>query len=144
MPWRGCATDCESKLMEEPDELMALENELQQLLAAAPSPVLRERVARRVADELRRMRRRDWLGYAAAVAAMLVLWANLSWSVSRATTHNWRAGESAPISADVIEQLVPGISRREALRQAIVLTGGRARFVPASELKRATPPDHVN
>jgi hypothetical protein len=128
--------------MQEPDELLALENELRRRVAAAPAPALRERVARRVADELRRMRRRDWLGYAAAVAAMLVLWANLSWSVSRATTHNWRAGESAPISAEWIEQLVPGISRREALRQAIVLTGGRARIVPASELQRATAPEN--
>jgi hypothetical protein len=130
--------------MEEPDELLALENELQRLLATAPAPVLRARVARRVADELRHQRRRDWLGYAAAVAALFVLWANLSWSVSRATTYSWRAGESAPISAEWIEQLVPGISRREALRQAMVLTGGRARFSPASELQGATAPARVN
>ena len=31
------------------------------------------------------------------------------------------------VIADMIEQLVPGLSRREALRQAMVLTGGHVR-----------------
>jgi len=129
--------------MEEP-ELVTLENELRRLLAAAPAPRLRERVARRVEDELRRARLGDWIGYAATVAAILVLGMNLSWSVCRATTQPWRAGESAPISAAGIEQLVPGISRREALRQAFVLSGGRARFEPESEPERAAPPARVD
>jgi hypothetical protein len=121
-------------------ELIALEGELARLLAAEPAPELRRHVARRVVRELRLRRRREWLGYAAAVAALAVLWTNLSWSVSRGTTHNWRAGESAPVSADMIEQLLPGLSRREALRQALVLSGGHAGLAPASERERAPAP----
>ena len=110
--------------MEDP-ELPALELELERLLTAAPSPELERRVALRVAVELRRERQSAWVMYVAVVAAMLVLAINLSWSVGRATTQNWRTGETAAVSAEQIEQLVPGLSRREALRQACVLRGGR-------------------
>jgi len=117
--------------MEDP-ALHALEIELGRLLVSAPSPDLKHRVEKRVAFELNRQLRNEWLVYVAAVAAMLVLAMNLSWSVSRATTQRWRAGESAAVSAEQIEHLVPGLSRREALRQAFVLRGGRPE-PPASE-----------
>jgi hypothetical protein len=110
--------------MEDP-ELHALELELERLLTAAPSPEHERRVARRVAVELHRSRQSEWVLYVAAVAAMLVLAINLSWSVNRATTQIWRTGETAAVSAEQIEQLVPSLSRREALRQALVLRGGR-------------------
>ena len=128
----------------EDSELNALENELDRLLALAPSPSLEQRVARRVYAELQRQQRREWEAYVAAVAALLVLAINLSWSVSRETTHDWRAGESAAVSTEQIEQLVPGIPRREALRQALVLRGGRAEPAAVGMLGPAAAGGHIN
>jgi hypothetical protein len=111
-------------------ELDALELHLQQL-PGQPTPELRGRVLRYVAEELRRQRLYHWCWYAAAVAAMLVLWANLSWTASRDTSYDWRVRGGGQISVEQIEQLVPGLSRREAARQAFVLSGGVR--IPAGE-----------
>jgi hypothetical protein len=103
-------------------ELQNLESELERLLCTEPPPGLRAGVARRVKDELRR-RPLDWLTYVALAAAALVLWANLSWTVSRGTVF---VESLPPTDAEAVAQLrelLPEMSETEVRRQALVLRG---------------------
>jgi hypothetical protein len=109
-----------------PSELDALETQLLRLRNAVRAPSLRGRVLFTVAQELRRERQRGWRLYATAVASLVVLWANLSWMASRDTTSLWFARSDMTVSAEQIEALVPGLSRREAARQALLLDSGRS------------------
>jgi hypothetical protein len=109
-----------------PSELDALESELRRLRKVACSPSLRDRVLLAVAQELRDERPREWRLYVAAVAAIVVLWANLSWTASRETPSHWSSHSDVTASAERIEVLVPGISRREATRQALLIESGRS------------------
>jgi len=64
--------------------------------------------------------------YAAAVAALAVLWTNLSWTASRDTASYGTARSDVTATAERIEALVPSMSRREATRQALLLGSGRS------------------
>ena len=66
-----------------PVELTVLESELRRLAAVGAPPDLRGRVFLAINQEMLRERRRAWARYAVSVAAILLLWANLSWMASR-------------------------------------------------------------
>ena len=103
-----------------PNDLDALEAALAGRVGREPSASLRPRVLAAMTDERRRQRRANWWWYAGATAALVLLWANLSWIACRETTYNWRGEEVGDdLAADVrtIERLVPDISPREARRE---------------------------
>ncbi len=109
-----------------PDDFDALEAALAERARGEPSPALRSRVLGAVADELARRQRGGWWWYVGAAAALAVLWANVSWTACRQTTFDWRGPQVDDGLADktrAIEELVPGISPREARREALVLRG---------------------
>lgn len=109
-----------------PSELDALESQLRRLGNGVRAPNLRARVLLTVAQELRRERLRSWGLYATSLAALVVLWANLSWTASRDTASHWSARSDVTASAERIEALVPGMSRRGATWQALLLDSGRS------------------
>ncbi|MEX0676707.1 MAG: hypothetical protein WD063_06500 [Pirellulales bacterium] len=115
-------------------ELARLEEQLERLLAAQPPPGLRARVARRVAGELGRQSI-DWLTYGGLAAAALVLWANLSWSVSRNTTYIEPLPPSEATIAAQIRELLPELSEAEARRHAVLLQGA-ARLPNGNAIRR--------
>lgn len=110
-----------------PPELEQLERDL----IGRPRPVapadLQRRVINVVRDELGKERIRAWWGFAAAMAASILLWLNLSLSATSATDYQLRVGvEQRPVQvlAEQIRQLVPEISEREVLRHALLLQAG--------------------
>jgi len=110
-----------------PPELKPLERDLTERLQAAPSPGLAQRVVVAVRAELRRDRMRRRWAFAAGAAAAVLVWANLSLSAAQATDYDLRLGsERQPVLevAEQIRQLLPEISQREALRQAVLLQAG--------------------
>ena len=126
-----------------PPELDALESQLRQL-PGHPLPELRSRVLLGIAQELWRQHRHDWYGYAMGVAAMLVLWANLSWTVSRDTSYDWHARGSNEVTVEQIEKLLPGVSKGEARRQAMLLGGGRRSQASVGILDPSSAPRPAN
>jgi hypothetical protein len=108
-------------------ELKILEGELQQLLLIEPPTRLRAGVLRSVSDSLRRRPTIDWLSYAAFAATALVLWANLSWTVTRSTAFVEPAVLPSAAAVAQIRELLPGLSEAEARHQAVVLTSGARR-----------------
>ena len=116
-------------------ELARLEQQLEQLLSIQPPPELRTRVARRVASELG-LQSIGPLTYAGLAAAALVLWANLSWTVSRNTTYIEPLPPSDATIAAQIRELLPELSEAEARRHAILLQG--ASRLPAGNAIRRT------
>ena len=111
-----------------------LEQQLEGLLRDEPSPELRSRVVRSVASELRRQSI-DPLTYAGLVAAALVVWANLSWTVSRNTTYIEPLPPPDPTIAAQIRELLPELSEAEARRQAVLLYGA-ARLPDGNAIRR--------
>jgi hypothetical protein len=110
-----------------PPELQRLEQELADCPGPAPPAELRQRVMEGVRAELRGRSLRNGWPFAAAVAAAALLWMNLSLSATLATDYNTRPYTSAPPVKEVAEQiqkLLPELSEREALRQAIFLKAG--------------------
>ena len=94
-----------------PDELSALDAELQSLKTAAPPPALRERVLVALQRERTTSARRTspWW-FAACTAAAAVLWINVSISVTHEEGRNWRRpGASPPLVAaeDEIKRIAP-------------------------------------
>ena len=98
-------------------ESIAFEQELLGL-SGDPDPKLRGRILATVRRELRQTTRDRWAWSAAVAAALIVLWANLAWSVSRPTapTIGQRATD-AELAAQ-IHELLPELSPEEARRQA--------------------------
>ena len=127
----------------QPLEFEGLEQELKRL-SALPSLDLRARVLKSVKRELRGQRLESWRWYCAAAAAALALGANLSWSVSRDTSYALQSREARPATVEQIEDLVPGLSRREAERQALLLNGGRVSRSRATAIDPGTRPASSN
>ncbi len=107
-----------------PAELQQLEREL----AGRPRPVPPAELRRRVIDgaraELRRNGSRNGWTFAAAVAAAVVVWINLSMSATLGTDYGPgpdTAGPPVDKVAAQIRQLLPELSQRDALRQAVLL-----------------------
>jgi hypothetical protein len=119
-----------------PDDLANLEGQLASRSQLEPSAGLRDRVLAAVRRELRRPPKTapgmgDWR-FAAALAAAVLLWANLSLSVT--LDSSWgRTGapETGRLDAAVAaaRRLLPELSEREAYRQA-VLAGAGTRLTP--------------
>ena len=110
-------------------ELEQLERALVGRRRPAPSPELRDRVMAGVRDELRREWSGTWVALAGSMAAAAVLWLNLLMSTARATDGCLGPdGGHRPIAevAGRIQRLLPEISKREAMRQAILHEAGLA------------------
>jgi hypothetical protein len=116
-----------------PDDLAELERRLAGRPRPEPDAALRRRVVGSVRDELERDRRRfagAWR-YAAALAAAVLLGANLSLGV--AVSADWRrdeAGDDIGTTVARLRQLDPELTEDEARRQALLLQT-RAHLVPA-------------
>jgi hypothetical protein len=118
-----------------PPDLAALERELAALGQPGP-PALRPRVLAAVGRELRRDGRRPAWRFAAATAAAVLLWVNLSMSVANNT--DWRlapATEPGQIAAtaDRLRELAPDLPDAELRRQALLARAGAA-LAPAVNL----------
>jgi hypothetical protein len=110
-----------------PRDLHRLERDLAARPRSDPPVELRRRVMADVRAELRGRGLRNGWPFAAAVAAAALLWINLSLSATLATDYSKRPYSSAPPVKEVaqqIQKLLPELSEREALRQAILLKAG--------------------
>lgn len=101
-------------------------DELETWLGRRPQSVpvgLRARVMKSVADALNRERvERRWL-FAAQFAAVVLIWINVSWVVSRTTVFDWERPRDPAAIRDFggeIQKLVTELSPEEARRFAIV------------------------
>jgi hypothetical protein len=134
-----------------PDELERLERELAERPRPEPSADLRDRVMRTVEAELGgaelrrvqppRTRAGGWLSFAAAAAATVLIWANLSLSAANATRYDLRLPaepRALDETARQIRDLVPGMSEQEARRYALILHGG-ANLVPCLDVASDPP-----
>ncbi len=115
-----------------PDDLAGLERRLARRVRPEAGAALRERVLGSVRDELRRpVRRGGAWRYAAALAAVVLLGANLS--LSAALRADWRrcgnGDDQLTATAARLRQLDPELSEREARREALLLQA-RARLAP--------------
>jgi hypothetical protein len=107
-----------------PPELEQLERDLADRPRLDPPAELRERVIDGVRAELQRNGARNGWTFAAAVAAAALVWANLSLSATLGTDYSPQPGSLRPPVDEVaeqIQQLLPELSQREALRQAVLL-----------------------
>ena len=110
-----------------PAELEALQRELRERQPTHLPADLRGRVIGGVRAELARERSRGQWTFAAAVAAAAVIWINLSISATQSTDFGLDFRGEPPSVETVAEQIqrtLPEISRREALRQAVLLRAG--------------------
>ncbi len=118
--------------MELPDELRRLESELAGRAQADPPAALRGRVLGAVHAELgrpasRRTARRGFWSFAAAAAAAALVCANVTGQLARGTDCGLRR---TAVPADLrdsvrrIRELLPEMSEREALRQALLIEAG--------------------
>jgi hypothetical protein len=105
-------------------DIEQLEQELATRSRSGPSGELRARVLREVGRKLQDEQRRGaWL-FAASVAAVFVIWLNLSWFAARETDFfelKTVSATSVDEITDQIQRLVPELSRQEAGRQALLL-----------------------
>lgn len=110
-----------------PPELQQLERDLTARPLPEPPADLRRRVIGQVRAGVRQERSAARWAFAAALAAAVLVWVNLSLSATQATDYGMRLGGQGPpigMAARQIQRLLPGISRREALRQATLLQAG--------------------
>ena len=110
-----------------PPELQQLERELAGRPHPEPSADMRQRVIGRLRGELRGNGLRNGWTFAAGVAATVLVWANLSLSATLATDYGLPTDSPRPpvgAVAEQIQQLLPELSQREALRQALLLQAG--------------------
>jgi hypothetical protein len=110
-----------------PSDLQQLERDLADRWLPAASAGLRQRVLDDLPTRLRAERSRSRWQFAAAVAATVLVWMNLSMSATQATDFGLRPNEpteSIETTARQIEQLVPEFSPVEARRQAMLLRAG--------------------
>jgi hypothetical protein len=114
-----------------PDDLANLQRQLTSQSQLEPGAGLRDRVLAAVGRELRRPPETapgmgDWR-FVAALAAAVLLWANLSMSVTLDSSGG-RPGAPEPgrLDAAVAEarRLLPELSEREAYRQAVLARAG--------------------
>jgi hypothetical protein len=110
-----------------PSELRRIE----QLLSARPSPrhseKMKERFLSDAKAELRRQKTLARWAFAAAMAASVLVWLNLSLSAAQATDYGislQSPQQSVEQLAGEIRQLLPDIAPREAVRQAVLLRAG--------------------
>ena len=124
-------------------ELERLEQELAERIREEPAAALRARVIGGVRGELRRQRCRAGWAFAVAAAVAALVWINLSVTATRVTDYRLAPGEeSATVEAlaSQIGELLPEVTRREAVRQAVLLeSGSRLAWCPRPE----TAPDAV-
>jgi hypothetical protein len=114
-----------------PDDLAELESRLAGRPRLEPGATFRDRLLVALRQELQGnaappARRGGWQ-FAAAVAAVVVLWANFSMSI--ASDMNWRlAGEPESVDTNAlsveVRKLFPDMSEKEVHRQALVLQSG--------------------
>lgn len=110
-----------------PSELQQLESDLSNRSLGEVSATLRRKVLDDVRSQLRIERSHARWQFAAAVAAVVLVWMNLSMSAIQATDFGFRChepSESIETIVQRIQQLVPDISAGEAQRQAILLRAG--------------------
>ena len=108
-------------------ELERLERELAERPWEEPSAALRARVIGGARTELGRQRRQAGWAYAVAAAAAALVWINLSLTATRATDYRLAPGEpdaAVDALACQIRELLPEVSRQEAVRQAVLLESG--------------------
>ena len=140
-----------------PPELERLECELAARPRAPASAELRQRVLRDVQAELGEAgppparlpssRANGWWTFAAATAAGVLFWVNLSWSAAHAGAYDLRLShETRPIGAvaEEIRELLPGISHRDALRHAVTLQAGSELIRCPSVSADSPMRDHLN
>jgi hypothetical protein len=114
-----------------PEDLADLERRLAERPRVEPGAGFRHRLSVAVRQELQKagalpVRTSGWQ-FAAAVAAIVVLWANFSMSAANDT--NWRlAGDPESVDtkalAAELRKLFPDMSEEEISRQALVIQGG--------------------
>jgi hypothetical protein len=127
-----------------PGDLQEVQGRLQARPRPEPSPGHRARILAAVGDALaaRRepwWRRREAWQTAAAAAAVLVLWANVAiFTLGQPFELPSDAGNGHALRAraEAIRTVVPQLSERDALRQALVLRAG----VPAMSVPRGAGP----
>ncbi len=115
-----------------PPDLERLEQLLAERGRPEPSADLKERVIRSVEAELPRpglppQHANGWWTFVAATAACVALLLNFSMSAARASSYDLRlAADPQDFDASVrqIRELLPGVSRREAMRCAVTLQAG--------------------
>ena len=121
------------------DKLRDLERLLAVRKSPCPSPGFSDRVLGAVRDELSRRRsspskRLGFWNFAAAAAAVAVVWVNLSMSVVNNTEWDFRQtgnGKERRILAEEIRELVPEMSKAEAAwRAATMLASAQLAKVP--------------
>jgi hypothetical protein len=112
-------------------QLSAELQELERALAGRPLPEPSAHLRQKVLGDVRRRLPADrgkarWQ-FAVAVAAMVLLWLNLSLAATRTTDCGLRLGglgQSIETACRQIEQLVPELSPEQSRRQAILLRAG--------------------
>lgn len=110
-----------------PSDLQQLEVDLGNRSLPKPSDNLRQRVLDDLRTRLRSERSRSRWQFAAALAATVLLWMNLSMSATQATDFGLRRREpteSVETMAKQIAQLAPELSPEDARREAILLRAG--------------------
>jgi hypothetical protein len=126
-----------------PPELEQLERDLADRPRPDPPAELRQRVIGGVRAELQRNGARNGWTFAAAVATAALVWLNLSLSATLATDCGPQPDSLAPEVgkvAEQIQQLLPELSEREALRQAILLQAGSSQpWCPSVPVGPAAP-----
>jgi hypothetical protein len=110
-----------------PPELERVERFLARGPRPAPSASLRRRILGDVRSELRRERLSPRWRFAAVFAATVLVELCLSLSIMQAVKYGWRQRETSPAVVDVarqLQQLSPGLSHEESLRQAKLRQSG--------------------
>lgn len=114
-----------------PLELSKLEGSLRARAGAMPPGDLKFRVLSAIGAERARQNRQSWWDFIAAAAAMLLLGMNLAATVGAngQTRPPSNDRPSLQAAADDLQKIEPQLSRREALREALLLKAS-ARALP--------------
>ncbi len=110
-----------------PPELERLEARLAARERPQPSHQAKQRLLCSVRAELRRSRAQSRWAFAAAMAATVLVWLNLSLCATQATDCGLELGgprQSLESGAEQIHQLLPDLPPREVTRQAVLLRAG--------------------
>ncbi len=110
-----------------PPELDRLERHLAARERPRPSDQAKQRLLCSLRAELRRSQARSRWAFAVAMAAIVLVWLNLSQCATQATDCGLGLdGLHAPVEngAEQIRQLLPDLTPREAMREAILLRAG--------------------
>ncbi len=117
------------EILQLPRELERLERLLVCGPRPEPSVALRRRILSSVVSELRSKRNFSRWRFAAAFAAALLVGLSLSLGIPQATVFAMQQRERSPSLCEVakrLQQLSPGLSREESLRQAVLRQIGAA------------------